>query len=199
MEHYFIAKQHSETDFFNFSWRFLEHDYTFKSCDDIFSKDNVDYGTFVLLKTIVKNKKLSGKILDIGCGYGVIGIVLGKVFSNCEITQTDVNETAVMLTKENIKINNVKNIKNIFLSNAYENVYQKFDYIISNPPIKAGKDVLLEILLGAYDRLNDGGSLIFVIKKKFGEDSIRKKLQQKFSCVEIFERDSGYYILEAKR
>ncbi len=197
MEHYFISKEHKESDFFKFSWKFLEYEFTFKSCDDIFSKDNIDYGTFVLLKTIAKQKKISGQILDIGSGYGVIGIVLGKIFPNCEIIQSDINQTAVMLTKENIKINNIKNVKDVILSNCYENISQTFDFIVSNPPIKAGKETLLEILLSAYDKLNKGGSLIFVIKKKFGEDSIKKKLQEKFESVEVIERDSGYYILEA--
>lgn len=199
MEHYFIAKEHKESDFFKFSWTFLEREYTFKSCDDIFSKDNVDYGTFVLLKTIAKKKQLFGNILDIGCGYGVIGIVLANLFPDSKILQTDINQTAIMLTEENIKINKIKNITDVILSDAYENIKNTFDFIISNPPIKAGKTTLFEILFGAYDRLNKGGSLIFVIKKKFGEDSIKKKLQDKFASVEVLARDSGYYILEAKK
>ena len=199
MEHYFIKKEHNESDYFEFSWKFLDQEYIYKSCDDVFSKDQVDYGTFVLLKTIKKNVKIFGDVLDIGCGYGPIGIVLGKNFPNANFTLCDVNETAVELAKENAKKNKVTNIKKVILSNAYENITGNFDFVISNPPIKAGKKVLLEILLGSFDRLKKGGSLIFVIKKKFGEDSIKKQLEKIFSSVEILVRDSGYYILKATK
>ncbi len=199
MEHYFIEKEHKDSDFFEFTWQFLNYSYIFKSCDDVFSKDNVDYGTFVLLKAIAKNATIYGDVLDIGCGYGVIGIVLSKLYPDIKITQSDVNETALMLTRNNIKVNNVNNIKKVVKSNAYENIEENFDFIISNPPIKAGKKVLLDILNGAYQKLNNSGSLIFVIKKKFGEDSIKKKLSQIFSSVEVMERESGYYVLCAKK
>ena len=199
MEHYFIEKEHKNSDFFEFTWLFLNCSYTFKSCDDVFSKDNVDFGTYVLLKTISKKLILSGDVLDIGCGYGVVGIVLSKLFPQIKITQSDVNKTALNLTRQNININNAKNIVSVLNSNAYENIENTFDFIISNPPIKAGKKVLLDILIGAYEKLNVSGSLVFVIKKKFGEDSIKKKLSEIFSSVEVLERDSGYYVLLAKK
>ena len=199
MEHYFIEKEHKNDDFFEFTWQFEGVDYIFKSCDDVFSKDNVDYGTYVLLKTILKKIDISGDVLDIGCGYGPIGIVLSKSFSNVKVTMTDVNGTAVALSQENAKRNNAKNVIEIKLSNAYENINKTFDFIVSNPPIKAGKKVLLNILLGSYNRLNDGGNLIFVIKKKFGEDGVKKELQKTFKSVEVIKRDSGYYILSAKK
>ena len=199
MEHYFIEKEHKDSDFFEFTWQFLNHNFTFKSCDDVFSKDCVDYGTYVLLKTISKKISLKGNVLDIGCGYGVIGIVLSKLFTDIKITQSDVNPTALMLTRQNIKINDTRNIVNVVNSNAYENIDNSFDFIVSNPPIKAGKKVLLDILIGAYEKLNESGSLIFVIKKKFGEDSIKKKLSEIFSSIEVIERDSGYYVLLAKK
>ena len=199
LEHYFIEKEHKNDDFFEFSWQFFEKTYIFKSCDDVFSKNQVDYGTYVLLNTIVKKISLFGDCLDIGCGYGVIGIVLGTIFQNANFVMSDVNQTAVELSKQNVKKNNVKNIKNVLNSFAYQNIEGTFDYIISNPPIKAGKKVLLEILLGAFDKLNKNGKLIFVIKKKFGEDSIKKQLEKVFSNVQILARDSGYYILEATK
>lgn len=199
MEHYFISKEHSQSDYFEFSWKFLDCEFLFKSCDDVFSKNQVDYGTFVLLKTIAKKVQLAGDILDVGCGYGPIGITVAKLNPNTNVTMCDINKTAVELSKENIKKNNISNVKNVVESNAYQNIDGTFDYIISNPPIKAGKDVLLEIVLGSFDKLNAGGSLIFVIKKKFGEDSIKKKLEQIFAAVEVLSRDSGYYILKATK
>ena len=199
MEHYFIAKEHNKEDYFEFSHKFSDFDFVFKSCDDVFSKDQVDYGTNVLIKTIVKKVELFGNVLDIGCGYGPIGIILSKFFNQTKFTLCDINQTAVELATENAQKNHTENIEKIIVSNAYENIQGKFDFIVSNPPIKAGKKTLLEILLGSYERLNDGGSLIFVIKKKFGEDSVKKALQNKFQKVEILERDSGYYVLSATK
>lgn len=195
MEHYFIAKEHSESDYFTFKENVLGKEFVFKSCDDIFSKDRVDYGTKVLIEAVAKNFDLSGAVLDIGCGYGAIAIVLASIFKKSQWTMRDINSTAVELASENVRANNVKNIEEIFVSNAYESVNKTFDYIITNPPIKAGKKNLLSILEGAYEHLNDNGKLVFVIKKKHGEDSIKKRLSELFSSVEILKRDSGYYIL----
>ncbi len=199
MEHYFIEKQHSADDYFEFDWQFFDWQFVFESCDDVFSKNQVDYGTYILLKTIYKKVNLIGYCLDIGCGYGVIGIVLSKIFPNTKFVLSDVNPTSVSLSKTNIQKNVIKGIDSVILSNAYQNINKTFDFIISNPPIKAGKKVLLEILLGSYDKLNNNGKLIFVIKKKFGEDSIKKQLQSVFKTVEVINRDSGYYILEATK
>lgn len=200
MEHYFISKEHSKDDFFEFSWTFNNREYLFKSCDDVFSKNEIDYGTYVLLKTILKKCKIFGDVLDIGCGNGVIGIVLSKEFENLNILATDINKTAVELSEENYVKNNVKNKYKILLSNTYENVEKTdFDFIVSNPPIKAGKKVLLDVVLNSHNHLKVGGNLIFVIKKKFGEDSIKKQLEKLFKTVEILARDSGYYILQATK
>ena len=199
MKHYFIESEHKEEDFFKISQIIADRQYTFWSADNVFSKDEVDFGTFVMLNEIIKSQKLSGKVLDIGCGYGVIGIVLAKTFPAIQVCMTDVNPTAVELSQKNIVLNDVKNVYSIKESFAYQNIDESFDYIISNPPIKAGKQVLLDILLGSYEHLNKGGKLIFVIKKKFGEDSIKKQLSQIFEQVEILKRDSGYYVLMATK
>lgn len=199
MEHYFIEKEHKKDDYFQFDWNFLGQNYKFLSCDDVFSKNTVDYGTYVLLKTIKKCVDLRGNVLDIGCGYGAIGIVLAKNFESAKFMLSDINGTAVELAQNNVKLNATKNIKSTIKSDAYQNIDEMFDFVISNPPIKAGKKVLLGILLGAYDKLNEGGKLIFVIKKKFGADGIKKRLSEVFAKVEVLERDSGYYILQATK
>lgn len=195
MEHYFIAKEHNENDYFTFKEKMFDREFVFKSCDDIFSKDRVDYGTKVLIETVAKNFALTGKVLDIGCGYGAIAIALASLFSSANFTMCDINKTAVELSRENVKLNNVINIQKVCESDAYNAIDGEFDYIITNPPIKAGKKNLLKILDGAYAHLTSGGKLIFVIKKKHGEDSIKKHLSSIYSNVEILKRDSGYYIL----
>lgn len=199
MEHYFIEKEHSEKDFFELSQKFFEKEYHFDSCNDVFSKNSIDYGSFVLINTIVKTQQLSGKVLDIGCGNGVIGIVLADIFKNIRLCLSDINGTAVELTRRNINKNNISNVEYIKKTSAYDDIDDTFDFIVSNPPIKAGKETLTKILLGAYDKLNKNGKLIFVIKKKFGEDSIKKLLEKNYFKVEILNRDSGYYILEATK
>ena len=197
MEHYFIDKQHSNEDYFEFTENFEEFSFTFKSCDSIFSKDCIDYGTKVLLRTIIKKIDLKGNVLDIGCGYGAIGIILSRVFNNVKISMVDINKTAVELSKHNVIKNHCKNIEKIDVSNAYENVNEKYNFIITNPPIKAGKKNLLSILIGAKEHLEDNGELILVIKKKHGEESIKKALCENYSEVEVLNRDKGYYILRA--
>ena len=195
MEHYFIPKEHSESDYFTFKEKMFDREFVFRSCDDIFSKDRVDYGTKVLIETVAKNFNLSGNILDVGCGYGAIAIVLASLFGDANFTMCDINNTAVELSQENIKRNGIKNINKVCVSDAYKKIGNGLNYIITNPPIKAGKKNLLNILEGAYEHLVDGGKLVFVIKKKHGEDSIRKHLSSIYSSVEILKRDSGYYIL----
>lgn len=199
MKHYFLESEHKTEDYFVISQKIADKQYSFWSCYNVFSKDCVDYGTFVLLNTILKTQNMSGKVLDIGCGYGVIGIVLADNFDDTKVYMTDVNPTAIELSKKNVVLNKSKNIVDIKQSFCYENIDEKFDYIVSNPPIKAGKEVLLNILLNSYEHLAEKGKLIFVIKKKFGEESIKKQLENKFSNVEILKRDSGYYILCATK
>lgn len=199
MEHYFIETEHTKNDFFEITQKFFGKEYHFVSCNDVFSKNSVDYGTFVLINAIVKTQKIAGKVLDIGCGYGAIGIVLGDVFKDAKFVLTDVNNTAVELSKQNVQKNSIKNIEYVKKSFAYDDIFDNFDYILSNPPIKAGKETLTKILLGAYDRLNKNGKLIFVIKKKFGEDSIKHLLENNLFSVEIIKRDSGYYVLSASK
>lgn len=199
MEHYFIEKQHKTEDFFEISQKFLDKLYYFKSCDSIFSKDCVDYGSFVLINTVLKNQNLSGKVLDMGCGYGVIGIVLADHNKSAQFTLADINQTAVDLSKQNAIKNGIKNIYSVIKSDCYQNILDTYDFIITNPPIRAGKITLLNILLGSYDKLNENGSLFFVIKKKHGQESICKKLAEIFKKVEVLKRDSGYYIIKATK
>lgn len=197
MQHYFIDKEHKKEDFFEFEQNFLNLSLIFKSCDSVFSKDEIDYGTKVLLSTINKKIELNGNILDVGCGYGVIGIVLSKLYKNVTIDMIDINNTAVELSKFNAIKNRCKNIDKINYSNAFEKVDKVYDFVVTNPPIKAGKENLLNILVGAKEHLKENGELIFVIKKKHGQESVKKILEQNYSFVEILNRDSGYYVMRA--
>lgn len=158
----------------------------------VFSKKMVDYGSQVLLNTLDLE---SGKtLLDVGCGYGPLGLTLGKV-SGIKPTLIDINRRALELAEKNATINQVE--AEIYQSNIYENVQGTFDYVISNPPIRAGKAVVHEIIEGAFHHLKDKGSLTIVIQKKQGAPSAKAKMEVVFGNCQIRKKDKGYYILES--
>lgn len=193
--HYFINSEHNKSDYFSFTDYFLGEAFTFNSCADIFSKDVFDYGTTTLLKTIINNFNLTGTVLDVGCGYGIIGILLKKYFPLCNVKMLDINTNAVMLSKQNAT--NLKVEVEVFVSNLYDNVNFNVDHIVTNPPIKAGKDNLFNVVIGANKVLNNNGTITLVIKKKHGMESLKNKMNEVFGNVEILNRDKGYYILHS--
>lgn len=198
MRHYFITSNHEKSDYFKFEDTFLDKKFIFNSCDDVFSKDRLDYGSLVLVKTIIENKDLfSGKIIDMCCGYGTIGILLNK-FLKLSIDMCDINELAIDLAKLNVKENDV-NIDNVFVSDMWGSVDCKYNHIVSNPPIKSGKAKLLEFVDGSYDYLLEGGTLTIVIKKNLGAGSLKEYIKNLYGNCEILERDKGYYILHANK
>lgn len=167
----------------------------FLSDNGVFSKNKVDFGSSLLLKSLPSfdNKK----ILDVGCGYGTIGLTIAKMNPTSYINMIDVNERAVKLSVKNKILNMIENAE-IFVSNIYENINQKYDYIITNPPIRAGKKVVWDITLGAVNYLLPGGEMWCVVQKKQGAESLIKGLRTVFSNVEIVEKDKGYCIIRSK-
>ena len=160
------------------------------SDNGVFSKDRFDYGTRVLLNS-VDIDKLSGNVLDLGCGLGVVGIILGTFNKGINIDMVDINERAIDLAKNNLVLNNVK--ANVFVSDIYSNIDNKYDFIITNPPIRAGKNVIRGFLLGSYDYLKDDGILYFVMRKDHGVKSMIKELSVKFNT-SIVNKDKGFYV-----
>ena len=161
------------------------------SDNGVFSKDRFDYGTRVLLNS-VDIDKLSGNVLDLGCGFGVVGIILGTFNKGINIDMVDINERAIDLAKNNLVLNNVK--ANVFVSDIYSNIDNKYDFIITNPPIRAGKNVIRGFLLGSYDYLKDDGILYFVMRKDHGVKSMIKELSVKFNT-SIVNKDKGFYVV----
>ena len=177
----------------NFS--FNDREYYVYTDNGVFSKGRFDYGTKVLLENININN-LCGKVLDLGCGIGVVGIILGTINKDISIDMIDVNERALELAKENILLNKVK--ANVFISNVYDKVTSKYDCIITNPPIRAGKNVVRKFLLEAEDYLNDEGILYFVMRKDHGVKSMIKELGDIYN-VKIIDRDKGFYVIECDK
>ena len=170
----------------------LGHRFVFLTDNGVFSKDGLDFGSRLLLETIPAGE-VGGKILDMGCGYGVFGIVLGKL-TNAAVDMVDVNLRALHLALLNAKENNVSNI-NIFESNTYENVTGKYASIVTNPPIRAGKKVVYDIVMNAKDYLEKEGKLFLVIRKEQGAKSLIVDLQ-KIYTVEVLEKRKGFFILK---
>ena len=151
--------------------------YTFKTDNNVFSKKGLDFGTRTLLESI-DFKSISGDVLDFGCGYGPIGIII-KSNTDANVDMIDVNLRALNLARSNASINKVD--VNIFESDIYSNVDKKYDYIITNPPIRVGKKILYEILIKAKEHLKENGHLIFVINKDQGAKSAMKDMDKYYS------------------
>ena len=173
-------------------------DLKFNTDAGVFSKMRIDYGSGVLIKTMREVAFPKKGILDVGTGYGPLGLFAAKFWPEQTVDMVDINERGLVLAKENAALNKIKNIS-IYSSNIYENVDQneKFGLIITNPPIRAGKKVVSTILSEAYEHLVDQGVLLVVIQKKQGEPSARKLLRTTFGNCDILARDKGYYILKA--
>ena len=158
-----------------------------------FSKSMIDYGSRVLLDNIeITNEKT---LLDVGCGYGTFGICLNKVYSHLNVDMVDVNDRALELAKLNAKNNNIH--ANIYKSFIYENVQGSYDVIVTNPPVRAGKEVVTTILQESIEHLNENGSLWVILQKKQGAPSAKKKMEEVFGNCEIVKRDKGYYLLHS--
>ncbi|MEG0685314.1 MAG: class I SAM-dependent methyltransferase [Coprobacillus sp.] len=195
MTHYYTNNVDLDSQQTQIHFQYREHQITFISDIGVFSKERIDYGSRVLLDsmTITSSQKT---LLDVGCGYGTLGISLKKEYPWLNVEMVDVNERAVNLANESIKHNNLDNVK-AYMSYIYEDVKGQFDMIVSNPPIRAGKKVVFEILEKAKEHLNVDGELIVVIQKKQGAPSAQKKMEDVFGNCEIVKRDKGYFILKS--
>ena len=195
MSQYFDNDKNIKSEKKLIKFNFNDREFSLYSDNGVFSKDRFDYGTRVLLNNIdICN--LSGNVLDLGCGIGVVGVILGIFNKNINIDMVDVNERAIDLVKSNLLLNKVN--ANVFISNVYDNVKKKYNYIITNPPIRAGKDVIRKFLLGGYDYLEDNGKLYFVMRKEHGVKSIIKELEDIYN-VKIIDKDKGFYVVELKK
>ncbi|MGF1400368.1 class I SAM-dependent methyltransferase [Streptococcus infantarius] len=191
---YYAENPDSAHDIHELKVTLLGQSFTFLTDSGVFSKKMVDYGSQILLNTL--NFEKGKTLLDLGCGYGPLGISLAKV-QGVKPTMVDINNRAIDLAKQNAQKNGVE--ADIFQSNIYEKVNGTFDYIISNPPIRAGKQVVHTIISESINYLKVGGNLTIVIQKKQGAPSAKAKMEEVFGNVEILKRDKGYYILRSEK
>lgn len=168
----------------------------FTSDNGVFSKHTVDFGSELLIESYdISPEKPQASVLDIGCGYGTMGLAYAKAYPAITVEMVDINERALELARINAAQNGITNV-NIHESYLYDSVEQKqYDIIISNPPIRAGKVVVHTILEKSYDFLHEQGQLVIVIQKKQGAPSAQKKMEETFGNCERIALDKGYWIL----
>ena len=188
----YFSNEDLKSNIQKYSVDILGNRYSFFTDNGVFSKEKLDFGTRVLLENIPV-EKLHGDILDVGCGYGVIDIVLGKIV-DANFLGVDVNRRAIHLAEMNKKENNLSNICFIE-SSCYENVNGKYDFIITNPPIRAGKKIVYEIVMGAKNFLKDDGSLFIVVRKEQGAKSMIRDLEEIYR-VEVLNKVKGFFVIK---
>ena len=196
MEHYYTNNPTSKSEERMLTYKIADKIINLMSDNGVFSKEHVDFATNFML-TVLLGEEIQGKVLDLGCGYGTIGITLAKFF-DIELTMLDVNERALNLTRKNCEQNQVSNVT-ILESNGMEKVTGNFDVIITNPPIRAGKAVIYKMYEDAKKHLVDGGAFYLVINKKHGAQSTKEYLVKIFGNCEILDKKSGFNVMKCMK
>jgi 16S rRNA (guanine1207-N2)-methyltransferase len=197
-EHYYSKKPSSSSNPQTWTFQLRGHLFTFTTDSGVFSKKEVDFGSRLLIESF-KQPEIEGDFLDVGCGYGPIGLSIAKDFPERKVEMIDINERAIELANKNKAINQVDNVV-IYQSDLFERVGDKmFAAILTNPPIRAGKSVVYSIFEQSFAHLLPGGELWVVIQKKQGAPSALEKLQSLFPEAEVIEKKKGYYIIKAKK
>ena len=205
MSHYFSEKQEVKSDRKIIKYEIENKKFEFVTDNGVFSKTKVDFGTDVMLKVFLRENldKKSQKfdILDIGCGYGVVSVVMKAFFKKIKTTSSDVNERALELTIENLLKNEIIKDEHdnfeVRKSFVFDNISEKFDVILSNPPIRAGKQTIFQIYEQSFEHLNENGEFYCVIQTKHGAKSTQRKLEEVFGNCETLEINAGYRIFRS--
>jgi 16S rRNA (guanine1207-N2)-methyltransferase len=196
-EHYYSREQKVESNPKYWDFTLRNHRLKFKTDNGVFSKGEVDFGSRLLIESFLP-PGIDGDLLDVGCGYGPIGLSLAKDTGR-NVHMVDVNERALSLAKENAELNGIMNV-DIYESDTLENVSHKnFAAVLTNPPIRAGKKTVHQIFEQSYSVLKNDGELWVVIQKKQGAPSAMEKIEEIFGNVETVEKKKGYFILRAKK
>jgi 16S rRNA (guanine1207-N2)-methyltransferase len=199
MAHYYDEKPQVEFKSNTVETRINGIDFRFETGSGVFSKRQLDFGTKLLIETvIVKEGKPAGRLLDLGCGYGPVGIAFKRISPALSVVMCDVNSRALELAKNNAAANNVQYV-DVRLSNGLSEITGQFDLILTNPPIRAGKSTVYRFFEESFDALKNGGRLYCVIQKKQGAPSAFNKLQELFNNCDIIARSAGYWILSSVR
>jgi 16S rRNA (guanine1207-N2)-methyltransferase len=192
-DHYYTENPNSAHDERRIALQALGNDLTFVTDAGVFSRDGLDRGTEVLLEAL---PPLEGRVLDLGCGWGAVGVALGKRYPALDIVMTDINSRAVELARRNLAENGVTAA--VLQGDGFDAVEGRFDAIVTNPPIRAGKAVIYGLFARARDYLEPDGALYVVIHKQQGAPSALKYLKEIYSRAETVDRASGFHVLRAQ-
>jgi 16S rRNA (guanine1207-N2)-methyltransferase len=196
-EHYFSQKPQSKSSPKTWNYQLRGKNYSFTSDIGVFSKNEIDFGTRLLVEAFTA-PEVDGDILDLGCGYGPMGMTIADYLPDRQVVMADVNERALALAESNSKHNGIANVQFV-QSDQFTNLEgRQFAAIVTNPPIRAGKKVVHGMFEGGKASLLKGGELWVVIQKKQGAPSAIEKLESLFGNCETVTRSKGYYILCAK-
>ncbi|MBR5057255.1 MAG: class I SAM-dependent methyltransferase [Clostridiales bacterium] len=200
MAHYYEENPQGESDRRVVQARMHGMDFFFTTDAEVFSKKFLDFGSRTLLEASIEdlsaNNRKKGKLLDLGCGYGPIGIIMKRVFPSMEVTMVDINNSAIELAKQNAETNSVKCV-DVHQSDGCSNVEGLYDVVLTNPPVRAGKQTVFSFYDGAYEHMAEGAFLYVVLQKKQGAPSSEKYLAEKFGNCEVIAKESGYWIMKS--
>lgn len=197
MSHYYINDKNLKDNEAFFDVQIDGTSFRFYTNDGVFSKRDFDFGSYLLIKSALGLGTFS-TVIDMGCGYGPIGIIYSKFNNDAKVYMYDVNLRALDLARKNMILNNVSNAF-AFESYLFERVNVKADLILTNPPIRAGKSVIFKLYEDAYKHLNENGVLLVVIQRKQGAPSTMDKLKSIYNNVEVIEKKGGYWIISAAK
>jgi len=192
MEHYFTEKPKSKSRKTSFKTRISGNDIIINSSSGIFSVREIDFGT----RLLIENAKINGtEILDLGCGYGIVGIALKKITPDINITMIDVNERAVKVSIENCESNNIdaKVLRSDIFSHP-ELKDKKFDTILTNPPFSAGKKLCFQFIEQSTQHLNKNGLFELVAPHNKGGESLKRKMLEVFGNAGELAKKSGFRV-----
>lgn len=189
---YFDNNENLRSEIRKLNYKYDSYSFCFNSDLGVFSKDKIDEGSKLLAECYFKYGKRDISLLDVGCGIGFLGITISKIM-NANVDMVDVNNRAIHLCKMNMKENDVDG--RVWNSNVYDDVKDKYDVIISNPPIRAGKSVYLRIIDDAFNHLNNDGQLWFVMRTNHGVKTVIKNLKVKYN-VDVLAKDKGFYVVK---
>ena len=193
-EQYFQAEPHSAHHPRIVQLEFKGERFTFETDAGVFSKGALDEGTQLLLDTV--RPHLSGKVLDLGCGWGAVGVILSRLCPDCGITMLDINQRACVLAEKNARRNGVSPL--VLCGDGLEMTEGFFDWILLNPPIRAGKETVYGLFRRSAASLNPSGRLAVVIRRQQGALSAKSFLETLFHSVSLEQRKKGYYIFICK-
>jgi 16S rRNA (guanine1207-N2)-methyltransferase len=193
MSHYYTPDPDLPHDIAVFRYGIKGRDLQFFTDAGVFSRQKVDYGSNLLINFL---PPLEGRVLDLGCGYGPIGISLAALNPHIDMTMVDINRRGVALAKKNTRANGVRNVQ-ILESDGFTEVSGSFSTIVSNPPIRTGKKVIYPLFEQSFEYLDAGGSLWLVIQKKQGAPSAVAKLESIFANCSVEDKTGGYWLLHS--